>query len=231
MFRSLIASLAFILTVAAQAAEKTDLLKDFDALSGNDVLLQRAKALNPEIKTQIVQERAVKRAKRFEFSPIVSNTFGGDAYVKTQTVGVDAQYHINYRFSVGARYNYAFNELTAEGKNLIRSNILASVPAIDYIKSEAVATVSWYPAYGKFNLFDKGVVHFDFYTMAGYGQMTLESGSSPAMTAGAGFAFWISQHLTSRLEMRWLGYEAERAPGKAEDMNLTVASLSVGYLL
>jgi opacity protein-like surface antigen len=80
-------------------------------------------------------------------------------------------------------------------------------------------------------MYDLGVVHFDFYAMAGAGQMALESGSSTATTAGAGFAFWFSQHLTSKLEVRWLGYEAERVPGKTEDMNLTVGALSVGYLL
>jgi hypothetical protein len=53
---------------------------------------------------------------------------------------------------------------------------------------------------------------------------------SLAATAGGGFGFWFSQHLTSRLELRYLNYESERLAGAA-NMKLMVANFGLGYLL
>lgn len=228
---------------APTAAANAGLLQDFDSLSGNDVLLDRAHILAPEIKTQIVQNRVVTRPKRFEFSPEYSNIFGGDSYVKTHMLGLGAQYHINYRWSVGVKYDYAFNELSDEAESMIKNppvirdqnGVLIgygpSIPDLDYIKQSYMATVNWYPIYGKFSLYDMGVVHFDMYGLAGAGQVELASGETDAMTAGGGMAFWFSQHLTSRLEVRWMGYKAELANGAKEDVNLTLGTLSFGYIL
>lgn len=241
--KQLLAVLFVIGCVFSQGAfADNEILKDFDSLSGNDVLLDRASQLSPDIKTQVVQKRAVERPGRVELVTGYSDAFGGDAYVKTQMFGAGVNYHFNYRWSVGARYDYAFNELSAEGKNLIEhptcssdgaGNVVcgANVPALDYIKSSMIGTVNWYPIYGKFSLVDKAVVHFDIYAVAGGGQLSLRNGSTTAMTAGAGMAFWFSQHLTSRLEAKWLGYDAERLPGKKDHMDVTLGQLSVGYLL
>lgn len=239
--KNLIAGLLIIGFVQFAFAE-SEILKDFDSLSGNDILLDRAAQLSPDIKTQVVQKRMVTRPGRVEVVSGYSNAFGGDAYVKTQMFGAGLNYHFNYRWSVGARYDYAFNELSAEGQNLIDNpssstdasgNVTfgANVPALDYIKSAAIGTVNWYPIYGKFSLVDKAVVHFDIYALAGGGQLALRNGSTTALTAGAGMAIWLSQHLTTRLEAKWLGYDAERMPGKTERMNVTLGQLSVGYLL
>jgi outer membrane beta-barrel protein len=229
---------------AAETAPATDgILKDFDSLSGNNVLLNRGEELAPEIKTQIVQNRIVQRRKRFEFNPQYSNVVGGNPYVNTNMVGLATQYHINYRWSLGVRYDYAFNELNAEGKSMAKKQnpvrdstgtivgYEATIPAIDYMKESYMATVNWYPIYGKFSLYDLGVVHFDAYGLAGAGQVALDSGESDALTAGAGMAFWFSQHLTSRIELRWMGYTAEPFEGSKEDVNLTMGTLSFGYLL
>ncbi|MEK6556100.1 MAG: outer membrane beta-barrel domain-containing protein [Bdellovibrionota bacterium] len=225
------------------AAANDSLLKDFDSLSGNDVLMDRGNVLSPEIKTQIVQNRIVKRIKRFEFNPQYSNVFGGNPYVNTNMLGLATQFHFNYRWSLGLRYDYAFNELNNEGKTMAKQRIPVrdstgtivgfepTIPAVDFIKQSYMATVNWYPIYGKFSLYDMGVVHFDAYALAGGGQVELASGNSDALTAGAGMAFWFSQHLTSRIEVRWMGYEAQPYVGKNEDVDLTMGTLSLGYLL
>jgi outer membrane immunogenic protein len=242
-------ALAFSLLTTSQAVfaetgeQTTSLLEDFDSLSGNDVLLNRAQELAPDIRTQIVQNRVVERKKRFEFSPQFTSSFGGNSYVKTNMLGASAQYHLNYRFSIGARYDYAFNELTAEGENMVKNpqeirdgngvvvGYAPNIPALDYIKQSYFATANWYPIYGKFSMYDLGIVHFDIYALGGAGQVELESGPSDALTAGAGMAFWISQHLTSRFELRWMGYQASLISGAKEDVNLTLGTLSFGYLL
>jgi outer membrane beta-barrel protein len=104
------------------------------------------------------------------------------------------------------------------------------VPDIDYPKGQALAMVNWFPVYGKLNLYDLGVVHFDIYAVGGGGQVFLRSGNTATYTAGGGVGFWFSQHLSTRLEVRYQTYEAQKYSG-AEKMNLTVAGVQVGYLL
>jgi outer membrane beta-barrel protein len=90
--------------------------------------------------------------------------------------------------------------------------------------------INWYPIYGKMNLYDLGVVHFDVYALAGAGQMELKSGPTISYTGGGGIGFWVSQHLSTRLELRYEGYTAKRFTGDT-NMNTTVAGIQIGYML
>jgi outer membrane beta-barrel protein len=212
---------------------KGGILKDFDTLGGNDVLLDKAKALNPETRVRVVQDRIVSRRNRIELAPEYSNVLGGDPYNKTQNVGLNVHYHINPQWSVGAKYAYSFNELRPEGNSLINDPNVTSqalIADIDYPKSQMMALVNWYPFYGKLNIFDMGVAHFDVYAIAGYGSMELKSGNHPTYTGGGGVGFWISQHLTARAEVRYQEFKAMHYNGEVE-MNTTVLGLQVGYLL
>ena len=209
------------------------ILKDFDTLGGNDVLLDKAKALNPETRVRVVQNRIVSRRNRVELAPEYSNVLGGDPYNKTQNVGINVHYHITPNWSVGAKYAYSFNELRPEGNSLINDPNVASqalIADIDYPKSQMMALVNWYPFYGKLNIFDLGVAHFDVYAIGGYGTIELKSGRHPTYTGGGGVGFWISQHLTARAEVRYQEFKAQHYNGEVE-MNTTVLGLQVGYLL
>ncbi|MCB0351619.1 MAG: outer membrane beta-barrel domain-containing protein [Bdellovibrionales bacterium] len=220
-----------------------DIMKDFDSLGGNDVLLERAQALSPEIQTKVVQNRIVDLNKRFEIAPETSAVLGGDSYTSTWLAGVDARFHINPRWSIGLKYGHAFNEYTDEGKNLINNptpikngsgsivGYAPNIPAVDYIKQQGFLTVNWSPIYGKMNMFDLGVVHFDMYAIAGAGQIELNSGPTSSYTAGGGIGLWISKHLTSHFEVRYQNYEAQRYPDKKDPMDLTIGSFQIGYLL
>lgn len=213
---------------------------DFDSLGGNSILLEKAKALNPQTETSIVQNRVVNRRGRVEFSPEMDSIFGGPTYTKTQSLGLNLNYHVTPRWSVGARYNYFVNQLTPEGDASVSAaetdvaqnpgNPKSQVPAIDYLKSSTMALVNWYPIYGKMNLLDLAVAHFDLYMLAGYGQVQLKSGNSPSMTAGAGIGFWINQNLTSRFEVRYQNFKSQYFDGdKKTDIGL--ASLQMGWML
>lgn len=220
---------------APQAAQANSggLLKDFDTLGGNDVLLDKARALNPEATISIVQDRIVSRRKRLEIAPELASVLGGDAYNSTTMYGINAHYHINPRWSVGAKYAYDTNKLRKEGQYLIDDTSVTGtgvIPQIDYPKSELMALVNWYPIYGKMNLYDLGVAHFDIYAIGGAGQIQLNSGSTTTYTAGGGLGLWWSQHLTTRAELRYQTYEAQRYTGSTR-MNLTVAGIQIGYLL
>lgn len=220
---------SLVLVSAAQA----DIMEDFDSLGGNNVLLEKVRDLNPETQVSIVQDRTVSRRNRFEISPEFSSVVGGDAYNVTRNLGVNLNYHITPKWSVGVKYEKSSNKLTQEGEYMVSQAIRdqsALVPDIDYQKQSTMAMLNFYPIYGKMNLYDLGIVHFDVYGLAGYGNVNLRSGTKPSYTAGGGVGLWFSQHLTSRLEARYQTYQAERLSG-TQKMDLTVLSLQIGYLL
>lgn len=209
------------------SAANADLLEDFDSLGGNDILLDKAKMLEPDKKVSIVQNRIVKRRFRSELGTDYSSVFGGDSFLETQTLGLRYNFHINPKWSVALNYFKAFNGLSKDGENLIKEDGL--VPDVDYLRNGYGLTVNWYPIYGKFNLHNLGVVHFDFYALAGYGQVELSSGDAGSYSYGLGVGFWLSKHLTSRLEVKQTIYDAERDSGPV-DIKLTSGSISMGYL-
>ncbi|WP_413287511.1 outer membrane beta-barrel domain-containing protein [Bdellovibrio sp. HCB337] len=223
-----------------QEAKADSTETQFDALGGNQIFLDKAKALEPEKNVSIVQNRSVPLTNRVEFAPEFSGTFGGDTYSRTKSIGLNAMYHINPRWAIGAKYNYSFNSLTPEGEAMVDqayaeyqknpANPDAAFPEMDYQKSEMMALVNWAPVYGKMNLLDKSVAHFDFYLVGGYGQTELKSGAVPTMTAGGGLGFWISKHFSTRLEMRYQTYTAKYFETEKK-MDLAVASVQMGWLL
>ncbi len=228
------------LCLMVSPAIAAEIEKEFEGLGGNRVLLEKAKAFNPGQEVTIVQERLVPRRNRVELAPEFSGTFGGDTYTNTQAIALNVHYHITPRWSVGLRYGHNFNQLSEEGKATARraqedylkdrANPTAAVPTVDYPKSETFATLYWYPIYGKMNLLDRGVAHFDFYALGGYGQVNLSSGNTPSYTAGGGFGFWWTKHFSSRIEMRYQNYTAKYFE-ESTKMDLAIASLQLGWLL
>jgi outer membrane immunogenic protein len=214
---------------------------EFDGLGGNKILLDKARELNPDTKVEVVQDRVVPRKNRFEFAPEFSGTMGGDdTYTKSQSVGLNINYHINHRWSVGAKYNYTFNKLTAEGEAMIDAasadrlanprNPTMPIPEIDHQKSESLVMLNWYPIYGKMNLFDKSIAQFDVYGLLGAGRVELKSGSKPTYTVGGGIGFWMSQQISTRLELRYQKYNVDYITGP-KNLDLAIASVQVGWLL
>lgn len=217
-----------------------DLENSFDSLGGNKVFLERAKALRPEERTSIVQERTVSRRHRFEIAPEFSGSFGGDTYTRSRSLGINMQYHITPMWSLGVRYNHHFNVLTAEGEKMVEDayrqyqsnpqNPNRPIPDVDYAKNESFALVNWYPIYGKLNLLDYGVAQFDVYALAGLGQVNLSSGPTSAYTLGGGVGLWFTQHFSSRLEMRWENYRAKYYDAD-RNLDLAIAAVQFGWIL
>ena len=101
-------------------------------------------------------------------------------------------------------------------------------------KNEWLGVLNWYPIYGKVNLFDLTVAHFDVYILGGAGQINLSSGTAPLYSAGGGMGIWWNQHLTTRLEARWQGYRDSIFDGEKNlqrDINQTLLTVNVGLLL
>ncbi|MCB0350655.1 MAG: outer membrane beta-barrel domain-containing protein [Bdellovibrionales bacterium] len=218
-------------------AHGSDISKKMDGLGGNRDLIKKARALDPDNKIRVVQNRTVDRNWRFELGVNYSALAGGDPYLNTQSVGGNLDIHINPMWSVGARYSDYSNQLTTEGERVFKDASERELsgnpyikPDIDFLKSSTLAVISFYPVYGKLNMFDMGVAQFDLYMIGGYGQVQLESGSSSTWTAGGGAGIWLSEHFASRLEVRYQNYQDQIYSG-VRDMDLVVTTFSIGFIL
>lgn len=237
MKSSIVRTLALVVLALAPvlAHAEVDLSKDFDSLGGNEKLYQRAKALDPKNRVSIVQKRVVDRNTRLELGVNYGMVAGGESYLNTQNLGGSLDFHFTPYISVGGRFTQSTNTLTSEGKDMYEyartqqalGNTNYAVKSIDQPQQSMLGVVSFYPIYGKTNLFDLAVVQFDFYALAGYGQIKLDSGWTDAVTAGGGVGFWLTQHIASRLEARWQAY-SDRDDRR---VNSALISLGLGFML
>lgn len=226
-----------LLLVFWPGMSSANLLEGFDALGGNDELLEQAKALTPESEVRIVQERPTPRRWRSELTAGYTNFFAGDVYLQTQSLDLGYQLHINPRVSLGARYFTAVNKLSSEGVTLTENDLPERLPEdtrfvldLDPLQQGYYASANFYPFYGKFNLLGLAIVHFDAFVTAGFGSAELVSGSTPLAVYGGGFALWLSKYLSARFELTGQSYEAQRNIGH-ERVTRTAGSFSLGYLL
>lgn len=211
---------------------------DFDSLGSNEGILKRAQALSTKQQVRIVQKRAVDRDLRFEIGGFYGGVSGGNSYLNTQPYGGMLEFHVTPKFSVGARYSSYTSGLSSEGENQFNAARAAqaagrtdySVPEIDAPQSSVMGTLSYYPMYGKLNFFDLTVVQFDFYALAGYGQMQTKNGSSPMWTAGGGVGFWWTQHFSSRIEIRHQSYSETLLQG-TRGVGAMIGTVGIGLLL
>lgn len=219
-------------------AKRVDVEKDLDTLGGNDALLEKATALDPENRSRIVQKRVVDRDLRLELGVNYGGVAGGDSYLRTQNLGAAMDFHITPRWSLGLRYYDYGNDLTPEGQRMLQEartrydqgGRTYVIPDIDYPIQSAMAVVDFYPIYGKINLFDKAVTQFDFYMLGGGGQIQLSSGWTTILTGGAGVGFWIGQHMSIRTELRYQHYKDQIITG-ARNIDTVVGTAGVGFML
>lgn len=220
-------------------AMAADLNSEMDALGANKELMKKARAIDPDNRVRVVQNRAIDLNWRLEVG-INYGAFaaGGDSYVNTSTLGGQLDFHINPRFSVGARYQGYQNTMSKEGRSayddanrrIANGEQGVRVPDYTYPKDSWLVVGDWYPMYGKINLLDAGIAQFDIYVLGGAGQIDLGYGTSPLYSAGGGVAFWFWQRMTSRLEARWQGYNEKYPTGESRNMNETVMTASIGVL-
>lgn len=209
-----------------------------ESLGNNETVVKKAEGMKSSSRVAIVQGRTVKRDWRVELGTNYGAVAAGDSYLNTQNLGAQLDLHVNPRFSLGLRYAKAYNQLTTEGRKRFEEARTAKangvsdyrIPDLDYPEESLMGVVNWYMMYGKINFFDLSVVQFDLYSLAGYGQMKLASGPAPTWTAGGGIGFWLTQHISSRFELRYQTYQDQVYSG-SRDLNLIIGTFGLGVLL
>lgn len=226
-----------VTAMAQKASKKSNMAADIDSLGGNQELAEMAQNIKSQTKTRIVQDRIVDRRNRLEVGLNYGLAYGGDAYLQTKALGVQADFHITPRWSLGARFYDFSNTLSPEGKRIFEaakanSNAYGTGYAvdIDYPEQALMAVLNWYPIYGKTSFLDMGVTQFDLYLLAGGGQMTLSSGTTGIATAGLGVGAWVTQHVTARAEIRYQTYQDQPVTG-SRNLDTVVGTLGFGWML
>lgn len=240
--KNLVLSAAFAMILvapilASAQKDKKDLKNEFSTLGDNREVVERVKNMDTHQKVRVVQNRLVDRNHRIEIAGNYAFNGGGDSYVKTQNLGALLEYHINPRWSLGAHYQKSYNTLTPEGENRLSAALADQTvnkgstmkyPAVDYPLETQLATISYYPIYGKMNLFDTGIAQFDMYIQLGYGKINLFSGTSDVMSVGLGSGIWLTQRITTRIEGRFQQYEDLLKTDRRNQNNFqAVASLGI----
>jgi len=218
---------------------------ELEGLGSNREIRERAFSLENRTRIGIVQGRAVDRNLRFELGGSFGPSVFGDPYVATQNLAARADFHINPRWSLGVQYTRNLNALTAEGKRRFdqaradqQTTGTYSIPQVTYPQESVLGFINWYMLYGKMNLFDLRVVQFDLYAVAGFGQINLATDIRDTTltewtnlwTGGMGIGFWLSQNFSSRVEIRYQGYEDNVYTG-TRNINQAVATIGLGVLL
>ncbi len=211
---------------------------DMNSLGSNADSKKRAAKLENRSRVSLVQNRSVKRDWRLEGGVSYGGVAMGDSYLMTQNLGLNADLHISPKFSLGIHYAKAFSQFTNEGEAQYKNaqamknagNMGYNVADMDTPESSLMGVVNWYMTYGKINLFDASIIQFDIYSLAGYGQMKLTSGTTDTWTAGLGIGFWLSNHITSRVELRYQNYQDQVYTGP-RNLNLIVGTFGLGVLL
>lgn len=230
----------FIFASLVHAADSdSSLKKEFQTLGDNKDVIERVKKMDSQQKVRIVQNRLVNRNNRIELAADFGALFGADSYVKTSNLGAQLQYHLNPNWSFGVEYHKSYNDLSAEGKRMYDrsyacqqngSGCQERFPGVDFPLETKMATISFYPIYGKLNLFDSSIAQFDIYTLLGYGQKTLNSGDTDVFAAGLGVGVWLNNYITSRLEFRYENYK-DLLDIQPRSQNAFTAIASVGVLV
>jgi outer membrane immunogenic protein len=232
-------SLTSIYSINAAETKKTSSLKkEFQTLGDNEEVLDRVKKMDSQQKIRIVQNRLVDRNNRLELALNYGSIFETDSYVKSSELGARLEYHISPRWSFGVEYQKNYNSLTSEGQRVYdnayacqqSSNCTERFPGIDFPLETQVASISFYPIYGKLNLFDSGIAQFDIYTSLGYGNKKLNSGDSNVFLANLGVGIWLNNLFTTRFELRYENYK-DLLNINERNQNAFTALASVGILI
>jgi len=232
-----VTALTLISSLALAQTQSKNLKKEFQTLGDNQDVVERVKNLDNQQRMRVVQNRLVDRNNRLEVNVDFGLVSGADSYVQTKSVGGALQYHINSKFSIGASYDKAYNSLTAEGSRRYDTVYTCqqtdaacaqTAPSVDFPLETKMLSVSYYPIYGKLNIFDSSIAQFDLYASLGAGRKTLQSGETNVYAGSIGVGVWLNSLFTMRLEGRYESYkDLLKTENRQQNAASVVASLGI----
>ena len=139
-----------------------------------------------------VQSRHTSLARRLELSLAGFEQFSDTGFISNREVALGTRYYINSKWSVGASYSHAFNELTDATNDFF--NLEGVLPKVSYTKSRFDITARYLLFYGKFRFSMDKILYFDHFVSLGPSLTELESGRYAGIAADTGIVFWLGQN-------------------------------------
>ena len=176
-----------------------------------------------------VQDRHVSLKKRLEISLAGLEQFSDTGFIANREVAVGTRYYINSKWSVGASYSYAFNELTKATDDFFA--LEGALPKVSYTKSRVDITARYLLFYGKFRLNMNKTLYFDHYISLGPSLNSLDTGNYAGIAADTGIMFWLGQNWNILFGIK--NYSFFKNSLKTQDkefINQAKVYLSAGFL-
>lgn len=176
----------------------------------------------------IVNTRYSSLINRHELSLQGGNNFTTEGHLSTQTTALSYRYHINSKFSTGARYTKYSNSLTSSGKKLFRDGTV--LPDTDFAKNSKELFLNYNTIYGKVRWSEDTVVYFDQYISLGGGKMELASGPTTHGFLDLGLSFWLGKHMSSRIGFKNELYKQTTVLKNEHTIHNAIGYFEIGYL-
>jgi outer membrane beta-barrel protein len=211
-----------ILTTTALAE---DLKKELENLN---VPNDRVTPLLSEDQLYVVNERYSSLTNRHELSMQLGNNFTAPSHMISTQRGLSYRYHLNPKWSFGARYVQINNQLSDSGQQLLQLNEL--VPDTDYATDSMDIFASFNTTYGKLRIGSNQVVYFDQYIALGAGTINMGNGTERMLNLDVGFDFWIGKNYSLRLGIKNEFFEYTKLSGARANRYNAQGYLGFGYL-
>lgn len=223
VFISSLLLLAFPLT-SVSAEKPTGLEQKLDELNIPD---DKVTPVLSKDNLYIVNTRYSSLTNRHEVGLQGSHNFTADSHLDVKQVSASYRYHLNSKWSFGARYNYYTNELTSAGQRLLDDQKI--VPDQDFAFNSQEVFATYNTIYGKLRWSADTVVYFDQYFSLGVGQIELASGKTNHGLLDVGLAFWLKKHGSFRVGVRNEVYNQTQLNGEVLKHN-AMGYLELGWL-
>lgn len=216
--------ISFLLLSSFAFAEESGLEKKLESLN---IPSDRVTPLVSQEDLYAVNARYSSLRRRFEMTMFGAHDFAADSHMDTKQSGLTARYHINAKWSLGARYTEYFNKLTVAGEALFeREQIL---PDSDFAIKSTDAFITYNTVYGKVRLSQETIVYFDQYISLGYGNIALSEGEAQMYTVDLGLAFWVGKNFSSRVGVKNEFFTQQRLNGD-DNVHNAMGYVEIGYL-
>lgn len=148
-------------------------------------------------KIHVIQPKPVLQKGRMDVAPRIGYTIN-DSLWSTMKVGAEAKYHFSERLFLGAMFDwYQFgNTISGPTDNylqiLAQTNSAPDSPVVNFMGG---LELGWVPIFGKFSIFNSGIVFYDFSVSIGAGWVDHQSIQLTSSQGGVGVTLAITNHI------------------------------------
>jgi outer membrane beta-barrel protein len=222
--KKLVIGLTLLSSTVALAQSSSELEKKLESLSIPD---DKVTTVLSEDKLYVLNNRYSSLINRHELTIAGANNFTADSHLVTEQAALSYRYHINSKWSLGARYTRYTNKLSSAGQILFNNKSI--LPDTDFALNGQELFVNYNTIYGKLRWSENSVVYFDQYISLGGGKVKLSSGDKNLALADIGLSFWLGNHGSARIGLKNEFYQQNQLSG-SRNIHNGIGYIEFGYL-